>query len=86
VNAILPEVWTVQCRHAADPLRHVRHQYSPKYAGSKVNQLVEAWPRARARRGCPVAVDLSDYNHMLKRSTRGQEFLSTREWRSSTIR
>ena len=42
--------------------------YSPKYAGSKVNQLVEALAAARAR-GVDVAVviDLSDYNALLNK-------------------
>ncbi|MGD9612748.1 MAG: phosphatidylserine/phosphatidylglycerophosphate/cardiolipin synthase family protein [Kiritimatiellia bacterium] len=42
--------------------------YSPKYAGGKVNQLVEALAAARAR-GVDVAVvmDLSDYNATLNR-------------------
>lgn len=42
--------------------------YSPKYAGSKVNQLVEALAAARARGvDVAVAVDLSDYNHLLNK-------------------
>ncbi|HRT05065.1 MAG TPA: phospholipase D-like domain-containing protein [Kiritimatiellia bacterium] len=42
--------------------------YAPKYAGSKVNQLVEALAAARAR-GVDVAVamDLSDYNRLLNK-------------------
>ena len=42
--------------------------YSPKYAGSKVNRLVEALAAARAR-GVDVAVviDLSDYNALLNK-------------------
>ena len=42
--------------------------YSPKYAGGKVNQLVEALAAARSR-GVDVAVviDLSDYNGLLNK-------------------
>lgn len=45
--------------------------YSPKYAGSKVNQLVEALAAAHDR-GVDVAVvmDLSDYNTILNRVNR----------------
>ncbi len=45
--------------------------YSPKYAGSKVNQLVEALAAA-AERGVAVSVtmDLSDYNHTLNNVNR----------------
>ena len=42
--------------------------YSPKYAGSKVNQLVEALAAARARGvDVAVAIDLSDYNGLLNK-------------------
>ena len=42
--------------------------YAPKYAGSQVNQLVEALAAARARGvDVAVAVDLSDYNHLLNK-------------------
>ena len=52
--------------------------YSPKYAGSKVNQLVEALAAARAR-GVDVAVtiDLSDYNALLNKVNRpAKEYLA----------
>ena len=52
--------------------------YSPKYAGGKVNQLVEALAAARAR-GVDVAViiDLSDYNALLNKVNRpAKEFLA----------
>jgi phosphatidylserine/phosphatidylglycerophosphate/cardiolipin synthase-like enzyme len=52
--------------------------YSPKYAGGKVNQLVEALAAARAR-GVDVAVamDLSDYNHLLNKvNAPAKEFLA----------
>ncbi len=42
--------------------------YSPKYAGGKVNQLVEALAAAHARGvDVAVAIDLSDYNALLNR-------------------
>lgn len=42
--------------------------YSPKYAGSKVNQLVEALAAARGRGvDVAVAIDLSDYNALLNK-------------------
>ena len=42
--------------------------YSPKYAGSQVNRLVEALAAARARGvDVAVAIDLSDYNALLNR-------------------
>ena len=42
--------------------------YSPKYAGSQVNQLVEALAAARARGvDVAVAIDLSDYNGLLNK-------------------
>ena len=42
--------------------------YSPKYAGSQVNQLVEALAAARARGvDVAVAIDLSDYNALLNK-------------------
>ena len=42
--------------------------YSPKYAGSKVNQLVEALAAARARGvDVAVAIDLSNYNALLNK-------------------
>ena len=42
--------------------------YSPKYAGSKVNQLVEALVAARARGvDTGVVIDLSDYNALLNK-------------------
>ena len=42
--------------------------YSPKYAGSQVNQLVEALTAARARGvDVAVAIDLSDYNALLNK-------------------
>lgn len=42
--------------------------YSPKYAGGKVNQLVEALAAARARGvDVAVAIDLSDYNGLLNK-------------------
>ena len=52
--------------------------YSPKYAGGKVNRLVEALAAARAR-GVDVAVvmDLSDYNATLNRvNGPAKEFLA----------
>lgn len=52
--------------------------YSPKYAGGKVNQLVEALAVARAR-GVDVAVvvDLSDYNRLLNKVNRpAKEYLA----------
>ena len=52
--------------------------YSPKYAGGKVNQLVEALAAAR-RRGVDVAVvmDLSDYNATLNKvNGPAKEFLA----------
>lgn len=52
--------------------------YSPKYAGGKVNQLVEALAAARAR-GVDVAVtiDLSDYNGLLNKvNLPAKEFLA----------
>ena len=42
--------------------------YSPKYAGSQVNRLVEALAAARARGvDVAVAIDLSDYNALLNK-------------------
>ena len=42
--------------------------YSPKYAGSQVNRLVEALAAARARGvDVAVAIDLSDYNGLLNK-------------------
>ena len=52
--------------------------YSPKYVGSKVNQLVEALVAASAR-GVDVAVviDLSDYNELLNKVNRpAKEYLA----------
>ena len=52
--------------------------YSPKYAGGKVNQLVEGLAAARAR-GVDVAVviDLSDYNALLNKvNLPAKEFLA----------
>ena len=52
--------------------------YSPKYAGGKVNQLVEALAAAHGR-GVDVAVsmDLSDYNAMLNQVNAGaKEYLA----------
>ena len=52
--------------------------YSPKYAGGKVNQLVEALAAARVRGvDVAVAVDLSDYNHLLNKvNAPAKEFLA----------
>ncbi len=52
--------------------------YAPKYAGSKVNQLVEALAAARGRGvDVAVAVDLSDYNAMLNKVNRpAKEYLA----------
>mgnify|MGYP003589043890 CR=1 FL=1 len=52
--------------------------YSPKYAGSKVNQLVEALAAARARGvDVAVAIDLSDYNALLNKvNGPAKEFLA----------
>ena len=52
--------------------------YSPKYAGSKVNQLVEALAAARARGvDVAVAIDLSNYNALLNKvNGPAKEFLA----------
>lgn len=52
--------------------------YSPKYAGGKVNQLVEALAAARARGvDVAVAIDLSDYNALLNKvNLPAKEFLA----------
>ena len=52
--------------------------YAPKYAGSKVNQLVEALAAARARGAdVAVAIDLSDYNALLNKvNAPAKEYLS----------
>lgn len=52
--------------------------YSPKYAGGKVNQLVEALAAARGRGvDTGVVIDLSDYNALLNRVNRpAKEFLA----------
>lgn len=52
--------------------------YSPKYAGGKVNQLVEALAAARARGvDVTVVIDLSDYNELLNKVNRpAKEFLA----------
>ena len=52
--------------------------YSPKYAGSKVNQLVEALAAARARGvDTGVVIDLSDYNALLNKvNLPAKEFLA----------
>lgn len=52
--------------------------YSPKYAGGKVNQLVEALAAARARGvDTGVVIDLSDYNALLNKVNRpAKEYLA----------
>lgn len=52
--------------------------YSPKYAGGKVNQLVEALAAARGRGvDVAVAIDLSDYNATLNKvNAPAKEYLS----------
>ena len=52
--------------------------YSPKYAGSKVYQLVEALAAARARGvDTGVVIDLSDYNTLLNKvNLPAKEFLA----------
>ena len=65
---------------AAQRIRVVMYgiNYSPKYAGSKVNQLVEALAAARARGvDVAVAIDLSNYNALLNKvNGPAKEFLA----------
>ena len=64
-----PEVLAL-LESAATRIRVVMYgiNYSPKYAGGKVNQLVEAVAAARARGlDASVVVDWSDYNRLLNK-------------------
>ena len=64
-----PEVLAL-LESAATRIRVVMYgiSYSPKYAGGKVNQLVEAVAAARARGlDASVVVDWSDYNRLLNK-------------------